>query len=154
MSEDKIVDAEIIEADSQMDIPEPEAPEQDPNAAPQVPMFLYYLTKITVSYKRDNAMRSRSVNVLVRSDTLGINRSLLNNIQNNAVGRVLTENKVKPDMIRDVIVDAIMVLGQFTEEEFLAENSKVTNMGPEETPDQPREEEVRDNVTEIPQRKG
>lgn len=154
MSEDNIVDAEIIEADSQMDIPEPEVPAADPDAVQQVPMFLYYLTKITVSYKRDNAMRSRSVNVLVRSDTLGINRSLLNNIQNNAVGRVLTENKVKPDMIRDVIVDAIMVLGQFTEEEFLAENSKVTNMGPEETPDQPREEEVRDNVTEIPQRKG
>ena len=147
---------EIIEENTNSDIPDVEevVPDQDPDVVQQVPVYLYYLTKITVAYKRDNAMRSRSVNVLVRSDTLGINRSLLNNIQNNAVGRVLSENKVKANDIRDVIVDAIMVLGQFTEEEFLAENSKITNMGPDEITERPRDEEVRDNVTEIPQRKG
>ena len=154
MSEDKnIPDAEIIEETTHSDIPDiaEDVPSED---VQQVAVYLYYLAKITVSYKRNDAMRSRSVNVLVRSDTLGVNRALLNNIQNNAVGRVMMENKVKQDMIRDVIVDALMVLGQFTEEEFLAENSKITNMGPEEIEERPRSEEVRDNVTEIPQRKG
>ena len=97
---------------------------------------MYFIAKITVAYKRDNQMRSRSVNVVVRSDTGQINRHLLNSIQNNAMARVVTENKVREEHLRDVLVDNISILGQFTEAEFMAEGGQTISMGPEDNSSQ------------------
>ena len=130
-------EAEIIEMNSNDDIPEPEVETQEPEASEQVAQrFVYFISKITVAYKRDNQMRSRSVNVVVRSDTGQINRHLLNSIQNNAMARVVTENKVREENLRDVLVDNISILGQFTEDEFMAEGGQTISMGPEDNSSQ------------------
>lgn len=136
MTKNQIEDAEVIEVAATDELPEPEA-----QAAPQAPVeqpFMYYIAKVTVTYKRGDAFRSRSVNVLVRTDQFGINHQLLNGIQNNAQVTVMRENKVKVELIRDIVVDNISFLGQFTDAQFNAKGQE-TQLGPQNSQERPEE---------------
>lgn len=108
---------EILEADSAQDIDqEKEAPAPEPEQA-EMPHF-YFIAAVKVVYIREGKLKERTVNVLMDLIVPYINQNTMNDINRAACGRVMGENKVNGEDIREAVIMSISLLGQMTPTEF------------------------------------
>lgn len=78
----------------------------------------FFSTTVLVYYRRDEALKERFVNVLLKTDLSPINRDTLDTLRHLAADRIVAEHKVAPEAIVDVVIFSINMLGVMTETEF------------------------------------
>lgn len=82
------------------------------------PMMYFHLISALVMYERDGLPKQRHLNVLAETDVPELNKADLGAIQRTVMQRINLENNVSPEMIQDVVMLNISMLGRMTSEEF------------------------------------
>lgn len=81
----------------------------------------FFLASVLAIYERDGENKQRNLNVLLQSNSMHLTKSDLNTLHRTALQRINMENKVTPDMVKDIVFMSINLLGLMTSEEFQRE---------------------------------
>ena len=113
---------EIIESDSQDELPTPDAHQGShvQEEAPE-PYRFYFIAAVKVLWVREGKGKERTVNVMINLSVPYITQNTLNDINRAACGRVMSENKVPGEDVREAIVLGVSMLGQMTDTVFREE---------------------------------
>lgn len=113
---------EIIESDSQDELPTPDAHQGShvQEDAPE-PYRFYFIAAVKVLWVREGKGKERTVNVMINLSVPYITQNTLNDINRAACGRVMSENKVPGEDVREAIVLGVSMLGQMTDTVFREE---------------------------------
>lgn len=112
-------EVDIFEADSRDDVPEPQQESDIPDEGqPQEPYRFFFLAAVRVLWVRDGKGKERTVNVLLNLAVPYISQNTMNDINRAACGRVMKENNVKGEDVREAIIMGLSILGQMTETMF------------------------------------
>lgn len=82
------------------------------------PKLCFHLISALVMYERDGQPKHRHLNVLAETEVQELSKSDLGAIQRTVMQRVNIENNVSPEMIQDVVMLNICMLGRMSSEEF------------------------------------
>lgn len=93
---------------------------QVPNAA-LAPKKVYHLVTVKMVYSKEEAIRERTINVLLETPTMDLGKRHLSQIQKAGMQRIKAENDVDPDMVKDAVILNISTMGYMTEAEFSLE---------------------------------
>lgn len=111
---------EITEDDSRDEFPEPQE-DGDAQTGDMEPFRFFFIAAVKVLWVRDKKPKERTVNVMLNLVVPYITQNTLNDINRAACGRVMAENKVPGEDIREAIVMNVSILGQMTERTFREE---------------------------------
>lgn len=120
-----------IDQNSSEDIQMPEQPVEETS-----PQLCFFTAAIRVMYARDKALKERTVNVFIELNEPKITRDVLAHAQQNAMTRIMNEQRIVQEDFRDICFLGVTFLGQMTREEFHGkpDNTHVVSTGPEPTP--------------------
>jgi len=83
---------------------------------------VYHLATLKMVYLKDEAVRERTINILMETPTLDIGKRHLSQMQKAGMQRIKAENDVDPDMVKDAVILNISTMGYMTPEEFSRES--------------------------------
>lgn len=113
---------EVIESDSQDELPTPDAHQgSHVQEAPPEPFRFYFIAAVKVLWVREGKGKERTLNVMINLSVPYITQNTLNDINRAACGRVMSENKVPGEDVREAIVLGVSLLGQMTDTVFREE---------------------------------
>lgn len=78
---------------------------------PQETNAYFFLVAALVIYEKDGAQKQRHLNVLAEMDQPNVTKQCLADIQRSVLQRLNAENNVTPDMVRDIVLLNISLLG-------------------------------------------
>ena len=94
-------------------------PKVDPNPNQGTPQIsCYFIVSALAIYDKDEAIKQRSLNVLVETEHANITKQGLADIQTKVMQRLQAENNVSPDQLRDIVIQNISMLGMMSAEQF------------------------------------
>ena len=117
-TEDKIKDTANQEIEDNSVIEDAVLVDSASSEAPPEDQHVYYIATVKVVFMRKDKPRERTVNVLLDLVVPYISQATLNDVNRAAVGRVMSENEVPGDQIREVVIMNISLLGLMTPSTF------------------------------------
>jgi len=84
---------------------------------------VYHLATLKMVYLKDEAVKERTINILMETPTMDIGKRHLSQMQKAGMQRINAENGVDPDMVKDAIILSICTMGYMTPEEFSLESA-------------------------------
>ena len=127
-TEDKIKDTANQEIEDNSVIEDAGLVDSDSSEAPPEDQHVYYIATVKVVFMRKDKPRERTVNVLLDLVVPYISQATLNDVNRAAVGRVMSENEVPGDQIREVVIMNISLLGLMTPSTFKNDPHQTVSM--------------------------
>ena len=81
----------------------------------------HFLVTALAIYEREGVQKQRHLNIHASNEHAFLNRASLSAINIAVVDRLVRENAIDPNQIKDVVLLNISYLGSMTDEEFAAE---------------------------------
>lgn len=78
----------------------------------------FFMASVQATFVKDEAFGERTVNVMIKAPTPIITQSGLQTINQQVMQRLNAENEITPDMMQDIVILNVVLLGQMTDSQF------------------------------------